>query len=87
MDSDSVLQQSTKVSKIQSSESSVQGPASNSCVQIPGIPVWRLVALLKENIQVIKSGKPRVIYSKIKVEIDTLGTPKATKQIREKVRN
>ena len=47
----------------------------------------RLVAMWKENIQGIESGKLRVIYAKIKVEIDTLGTPKTTKQIREKLRH
>ena len=47
----------------------------------------QLVAMWKENIQGIESGKSRVIYAKIKAEIDTLGTPKAAKQIREKLRN
>ena len=46
-----------------------------------------LVAKWKENIQGIESGKSRVIYAKIIAEIDTLGTPKTTKQIREKLRN
>ena len=47
----------------------------------------RFVALWKENIQGIESAKSRVIYAKIKVEINTLGTLKTTKQIREKLRN
>ena len=47
----------------------------------------QLVAMWKENIQGIESGKSRVIYAKIKAEIDTLGTPKTTKQVREKLRN
>ena len=47
----------------------------------------QLVAMWKENIQGIESGKSRVIYAKIKAEIDTLGTPKTTKQIRKKLRN
>ena len=47
----------------------------------------QLWAMWKENIQGIESGKQRVIYTKIKTEIDTLGTPKTTKQIREKLRN
>ena len=49
--------------------------------------IHRLVAMWKENIRGIESGKLRVIYAKIKVEIDTLGTPKTTKQIREKLRH
>ena len=44
----------------------------------------RFVAMWKENIQGIESAKSRVIYGKIKAGIDTLGTPKTTKQIREK---
>ena len=31
----------------------------------------------------IEFGNSRVIYAKIKAEIDTLGNPKTTKQIRE----
>ena len=41
----------------------------------------------KENIQGLESGKSRVIYAKIKAEIDTLRTPKTNKQIRQKLRN
>ena len=46
-----------------------------------------LVAMVKEKIQGIESGKPRVIYAKIIAKADTLGNPKTTKQIREKLRN
>ena len=47
------------------------------------VQAHRLVAIWKEIIQGIESGKSRVIYAKIKAEIDTLGTPKTTKQIRQ----
>ena len=47
----------------------------------------RLVAMGKENIQGIQSGKSRVIYAIIKAKIDTLGASKTAKQIREKLRN
>ena len=46
-----------------------------------------LVAMWKENIQGIESGKSRSIYPKTKAEIDTLETLKNIKQIREKLRN
>ena len=35
----------------------------------------------------IESDKSRIIYTKIKAEIDTLGIPKTAKQIMEKLRN
>ena len=41
----------------------------------------------KENIQGIESGRLRVNYAKVITKTDTLGTPKTTKQIREKLRN
>ena len=52
---------------------------SNSTVLlyfVPNILPRVVVAMGKENIQGIESGKSRVIYVKIKAEIDTLGTLK-----------
>lgn len=40
-----------------------------------------LFALWKENIKGIKSCKSRIIYVKIKAEIDATGPPKAIKEI------
>ena len=34
-----------------------------------------------------ESGKSRIIYAKIKAEIDALGSPKTTRQIQETLRN
>ena len=47
----------------------------------------KLVTMWKENIRAIESGKSRVIYAQIKVEVDKLGAAKTNKQITEKLRN
>ena len=39
------------------------------------------------SIKGIESGKSRIIYAKIKAEIDALGSPKTTRQIQETLRN